>query len=148
MQIILKEDVKHVGDKNDIVTVRPGYGRNFLLPQGLAVMATESAKKVVAENTKQAAHNAEKVRLDAAMLAQRIGDITLELKAKANADNGRIFGRVTSLQLADALKAKGFDIDRKRVDLPEGIKELGEYTATLNLHKDVKHPVKFRVVGE
>lgn len=148
MQIILKEDVKHVGDKNDIVTVRPGYGRNFLLPQGLAVMATESAKKVVAENTKQAAHKAEKVRLDAAMLAQRIGDITLELKAKANADNGRIFGRVTSLQLADALKAKGFDIDRKRVDLPEGIKELGEYTATLNLHKDVKHPVKFRVVGE
>jgi large subunit ribosomal protein L9 len=148
MQIILKEDVKHVGDKNDIVTVKPGYGRNFLLPQGLAVMATESAKKVVAENTKQAAHKAEKVRLDAAMLAQRIGDITLELKAKANADNGRIFGRVTSLQLADALKAKGFDIDRKRVDLPEGIKELGEYTATLNLHKDVKHPVKFRVVGE
>ena len=148
MQIILKEDVKHVGDKNDIVTVRPGYGRNFLLPQGLAVMATESAKKVVAENTKQAAHKAEKVRLDAAMLAQRIGDITLELKAKANADNGRIFGRVTSLQLADALKAKGFDIDRKRVDLPEGIKELGDYTATLNLHKDVKHPVKFRVVAE
>ena len=148
MQIILKEDVKHVGDKNDIVTVRPGYGRNFLLPQGLAVMATESAKKVVAENTKQAAHKAEKVRLDAAMLAQRIGDITLELKAKANADNGRIFGRVTSLQLADALKAKGFDIDRKRVDLPEGIKELGDYTATINLHKDVKHPVKFRVVAE
>ena len=147
MQVILKEDVKHLGDKNDIVTVRPGYGRNFLLPQGMAIMATESAKKVVAENTKQAAHKAEKIRLDAALLAQKIGELTLDLKAKAG-ENGRIFGRVTSLQLADALKAKGFDIDRKRVDLPEGIKELGEYTATLNLHKDVKHPVKFRVVAE
>lgn len=147
MEVILKEDVKHLGDKNDVVTVRPGYGRNYLLPQGLAVMATESAKKVVAENIKQASHKAEKVRLDAAMLAQRVGELTLELKAKAG-ENGRIFGRVTSLQVAEALKTKGFDIDRKRVDLPADIKELGDYTATLNLHKEVKHPVTVRVVAE
>lgn len=147
MQVILQEDVKHLGEKNDIVTVRPGYGRNYLMPQGLAVMATESAKKVAAENTKQAAHKAEKIRLDAALLAQKIGDITIELKAKAG-EKGRIFGRVTSLQVAEALQAKGFNIDRKRVELPEGVKELGEYTATLNLHKEVKHPVKFRVVAE
>lgn len=148
MQVILQEDVKHLGDKNDVVTVRPGYGRNYLLPQGLAVMATESAKKVVAENTKQAAHKAEKVRLDAALLAQKIGDLTLEIRTKAG-ESGKIYGRVTSLQLADVLKSKGFDVDRKRIDLPEeGIKTLGDYTATLNLHKEVKHPVTVRVVAE
>ncbi|PRY04960.1 LSU ribosomal protein L9P [Pontibacter ummariensis] len=147
MEVILKEDVKNLGYKNDIVEVKPGYGRNYLIPQGLAVIADKSSKKVVAENIRQAAHKAEKVKADAQELANSIGDITLEIPAKVG-ETGKIFGSVTTLQLSDALKAKGFDVDRKRISFDQDVKTAGEYTATLNLHKEVKHQIRFNVVAE
>ncbi|WP_210463977.1 MULTISPECIES: 50S ribosomal protein L9 [Rufibacter] len=146
MEVILKDDVKGVGYKNDIVTVKAGYGRNYLIPQGLAEMATPSARKVVAENTRQAAHKAEKIQKDAQELANRIGDTLLEIPAKAG-ESGKIFGAVTTLQVSEALKALGYDVDRKRVDFDQEVKSLGEYTATLNLHKEVKHQIRFNVVA-
>jgi large subunit ribosomal protein L9 len=147
MEVILKDDVKHLGYKNDIVTVKPGYGRNYLIPQGLAVLADKSSKKVVAENIRQAAHKAEKVKNDAQEIANSIGDITLEIPAKVG-ETGKIFGSVTTLQISDALKAKGIEVDRKRISFDQDVKTAGEYTATLNLHKEVKHQVKFNVVAE
>lgn len=147
MELILKEDVKNLGFKNDVVKVKPGYGRNYLIPQGMAVLATPSNIKVMNENLRQAAHKAEKLLKDATDLAASIGDMVLEIKAKAG-ESGRIFGAVTSLQISDALKAKGFDVDRKRITLPNDVKNLGEYEATLILHKQVSHKVKFLVVGE
>lgn len=147
MEVILKDDVKYLGYKNDIVTVKPGYGRNYLIPQGLAVLADKSSKKVVAENIRQAAHKAEKVKNDAQEIANSIGDITLEIPAKVG-ETGKIFGSVTTLQISDALKAKGFEVDRKRISFDQDVKTAGEYTATLNLHKEVKHQVKFNVVAE
>lgn len=146
MEVILKDDVKGVGYKNDIVEVKPGFGRNYLIPQGLAEMATPSARKVVAENIRQAAHKAEKVQKDAQELANRIGDTVLEIPAKAG-ESGKIFGAVTTLQVSEALKALGYEVDRKRVDFDQEVKSLGEYTATLNLHKEVKHQIRFNVVG-
>ena len=147
MEVILKDDVKGLGYKNDTVTVKPGYGRNYLIPQGLAVIASTSNKKVVAENIRQAAHKAEKIQGDAQELANNIGDLTLEIPAKVG-ETGKIFGSVTTLQISDALKAKGFDVDRKRISFDQEVKSAGEYTATLNLHKEVKHQVKFNVVAE
>ncbi len=146
MEIILKTDIAKLGYKNDLVDVKPGYGRNFLIPQGFAVMATGSNKKILAENLKQAAHKAEKLKKDAEEMANAIGEITLEIAAKAG-ESGKIFGRVTNTQIADALKAKGFDIDRKKISLGD-IKTLGEYTALIDLHKEVKHTVKVNVFGE
>jgi large subunit ribosomal protein L9 len=142
MELILKEDVKNLGFKNDVVKVKPGYGRNYLIPQGMAVLATPSNIKVMNENLRQAAHKAEKLLKDASDLAASIGDMILEIKAKAG-ESGRIFGAVTSLQISDALKAKGFEVDRKRITLPNEVKNLGEYEATLILHKQVSHKVKF-----
>jgi large subunit ribosomal protein L9 len=147
MELILKEDVKNLGFKNDVVKVKPGYGRNYLIPQGMAVLATPSNIKVMNENLRQAAHKAEKLLKDASDLAASIGDMILEIKAKAG-ESGRIFGAVTSLQISDALKAKGFEVDRKRITLPNEVKNLGEYEATLILHKQVSHKVKFLVIGE
>jgi len=147
MEIILKEDVKGLGYKNDLVIVRPGYGRNFLIPQGIAILATPSAKKVVAENLRQAAHKAEKLKLDAQGIADRIGDLTLVIKAKAG-ENGKIFGAVTTLQISDALKSLGFEVERKRIGIVGDVKELGTYTANLNLHKEVHHTVNFSVVAD
>ncbi len=147
MELILKEDVKNLGFKNDVVKVKPGYGRNYLIPQGFAVLATPSSLKVLQENIKQAAHKAEKRLTEAQNLAASIGDTVLDIKAKAG-DTGRIFGAVTTLQISDALKAAGFDVDRKRISLPSDIKNLGEYEATLTLHKEVSHKVKFTVSAE
>jgi large subunit ribosomal protein L9 len=147
MELILKEDIKGLGYKNDIVKVRPGYGRNYLLPQGLAILATDSNRKVISENVKQAAHKAEKIKQDAMALAARIGDLLLEIPAKAG-ETGKIFGAITTLQISDALKNRGFSIDRKNINLKGDIKMLGDYSATLDLHKEVKHEVKFRVVAD
>ena len=146
MEVLLKDDVKGLGYKNDLVTVKPGYGRNYLLPQGLAVVADKSAKKVVAENVRQAAHKAEKVKADAQSIADQIGDQVVELPAKVG-ETGKIFGRVTTLQLAEALKNKGIDVDRKRLSFDQEPTTAGDYTATVNLHKEVKHTVNFRVVA-
>ena len=146
MEIILKTDIAGLGYKNDIVAVKPGYGRNYLIPQGFATLATESARKVVAENTRQAAHKADKIKNDALLIAEGIGDMMLTIAAKAG-ESGRIFGRVTNTQIADALHTKGFEIDRKKISV-EDIKEIGTYEAIIDLHKDVKHKVKFEVISE
>jgi large subunit ribosomal protein L9 len=147
MEVILKQDVLGLGYKNDVVKVKPGYGRNYLIPNGVALIANESNKKLVAENTRQAAHKAAKLKQDAEAIAQKVGELTIEIKTKAG-ESGKIFGAVTSLQIADVLKSKGFDIDRKRVILKETPKQLGTYHATLDLHKEVKHEITVNVVGE
>ncbi|HWZ22000.1 MAG TPA: 50S ribosomal protein L9 [Cytophagaceae bacterium] len=147
MEIILKEDIKGLGYKNDVVIVKPGYGRNFLIPKGSAIMATESAKKVVAENVKQASHKAVKVKNDALEVAGKLAGLTIEIKAKVG-ESGKIFGAVTSLQLSDVLKDKGFTIDRKKISFKGDVKELGEYVASIDLHKEVKQELKFKVISE
>jgi large subunit ribosomal protein L9 len=147
MEVILKQDVAGLGYKNDIVKVRPGYGNNYLIPNGFALIATESNKRLVQENIRQAAHKAAKVKQDAEAIAGKIGDLTIEIGTKAG-ESGKIFGAVTALQIADALKSKGFDIDRKKVVLKESPKQLGTYSATLDLHKEVKHEIKVKVVAE
>ena len=147
MEIILKDDVKGLGYKNDIVVVKSGYGRNFLLPQGLAILADKTNKKITAENVRQAAHKADKVKGDAQAIADQIGDMVLEVKAKVG-ESGKIFGRVTTLQLAEALRAKGIDVDRKRLSFDQEPSAACDYTATLSLHKEVKHTINFRVVAE
>ena len=146
MQVILRTDIAGLGYKNDVVDVKAGYGRNYLIPQGFAVMATDSNKKQLAENLKQAAHKAEKLKKDAEDLAAAIGDITLDIAAKVG-DSGKIFGRVTSIQISDALKAKGFDVDRKKITI-EDVKVVGVYKAILDLHKEVKHAVNVSVADE
>lgn len=147
MEVILKDDVKGLGFKNDTITVKPGYGRNYLIPQGIAVMADKSNKKIVAENIRQASHKAEKVRLDAQAIADQIGDTPVELRAKVG-ESGKIFGAVTTTQLSDALRAKGIEVDRKKISFDQEVKTAGEYTASVALHKEVKHTVRFTVVGE
>jgi len=147
VEIILKEDIAGLGYKNDIVKVRPGYARNFLIPKGYAVTATESAKKIQAENIKQAAHKADKLRKDAEELAANIGDLTLEIAAKVG-ESGKIFGKVTTTQISDALRAKGLEVDRKKISLDSEVKSVGNYSATLDLHKEVKHKIKFNVVED
>ncbi|WP_448518786.1 50S ribosomal protein L9 [Rhodoflexus sp.] len=146
MEIILKEDIVGLGYKNDIVTVKPGYGRNYLIPRGLAVAATESNKKVIAENMRQAAHKAEKIKREAQELADRIGDLVIQIATKAG-ESGKIFGAVTTNQLSEALKEKGFDIDRKKIAFKSEIKMLGNYTAILDLHKEVKKEVAIEVIA-
>ncbi|MBT1698324.1 50S ribosomal protein L9 [Fulvivirgaceae bacterium PWU4] len=147
MEVILKQDVAGLGYKNDIVKVKAGYGNNYLIPNGFALIANDSNKRLVNENVRQAAHKAAKVKQDAEALAAKVGDLTIELKTKAG-ESGKIFGAVTALQISDALKAKGFDIDRKKVVLKESPKQLGTYNAVLDLHKEVKHEIKVKVVGE
>lgn len=148
MEIILKKDVDRLGYKNDLVKVKNGYARNFLIPQGLAVLATVSAKKVLAENVKQRAHKEAKVIAEVEELALQIAKLDLKVGAKAG-EKGKIFGSVNNIQLAEALKEAGFDIDRKKIVLEsDAIKNLGAYEATINLHKEVKATLKFEVIGE
>jgi len=147
MEIILKQDVTGLGYKNDVVKVKPGYGRNYLIPQGVALIANESNKRMIAENVRQAAHKAAKVKQDAEALAQKIGDMTVEIGTKAG-ESGKIFGAVTAVQVSDVLKTKGFDVDRKKIPFKEQPKQVGTYTVTLDLHKEVKHELKVNVVAE
>ena len=147
MEIILKTDIKGLGYKNDLVSVKPGYGRNYLIPQGFAVLATGSNKKILAENIKQAAHKAEKIKTEAENIAARLAEVTLEIKAKIG-DSGKIFGKVTTLQISDALATKGFEIDRKKIAITVPVEGAGEFTADVDLHREVKTQVKFVVVGE
>ena len=147
MEVILKEDIKGLGYKNDVVKVKAGHGRNYLIPQGFAIIASASNKKVISENVKQASHKAEKLKKDASAIAEQIGNTVLQINAKVG-ESGKIFGAITSLQLSDALKEKGFAIDRKKISFKSEVKELGEYTAIVDLHKEVKHEVKFKVVAE
>jgi large subunit ribosomal protein L9 len=149
MEVILKEDVKNLGSKHDLVKVRPGYARNFLFPQGFAIEATQGRRKEVAEITKQRAHKEEKLRTAAEKTAEFLKNITLKVGAKAG-EKGKIFGSVTSIQLSEAIKKSGYDVDRKHISLDneENIKTLGTYTAKIRLHKDVNVVVSFEVVAE
>lgn len=147
MEIILKQDVAGLGYKNDTVKVKSGYGRNFLIPNGSAIIANDSNKRMIAENIRQAAHKAAKLKQDAEALAAKIGELVVEIKTKAG-ESGKIFGAVTAVQVADILKSKGFEVDRKKVHFKEQPKQLGAYTVTLDLHKEVKHTLSVNVVAE
>lgn len=148
MEVILLQDVKKLGQKDDIVNVKDGYGRNFLIPQGYAIAATPSAKKMHQENLRQRAHKEEKIKLAAQETAQKLEGINLVVGTKASS-KGKIFGSVNTIQIAEALKEKGFEIDRKSITLPdEQIKEVGKYKAVIKLHRDVKVEIDFEVVPE
>ncbi|HYK75382.1 MAG TPA: 50S ribosomal protein L9 [Daejeonella sp.] len=147
MELILKQDIKKLGEKDDIVNVKPGYGRNYLIPQGFAILATSSAKKVLAENLKQAQFKQDKIKKDAEAIATRLEGVKLTIGAKAG-ESGKIFGSVNTIQVADALKKEGFEVDRRRITFETEPKFVGEYIANLNLHKEVKVQVPFEVVAE
>ena len=146
MEIILKQDIDNLGNKNDIVNVRPGYANNFLIPQGKAALATESAKKVLAENIRQQAHKEAKIRQEAEAKAAKVSAIELTLTAKVS-DGAKIFGSVTASQIAEAIAAKGVEIEKKSVSVP-AIKELGVYEASVKIYRDIKGTVKVTVVAE
>jgi large subunit ribosomal protein L9 len=147
MEIILKEDVVNLGYKDDIVKVKDGYGRNFLIPQKKAVIASESAKKMLAEDIRQRAHKLEQIKNEAVSLAEKLKDLVLTVGAKTST-TGKIFGAVSAVQLADAFEKAGFAIDRKVIVLKEPVKEVGSYKATLKLHREVSVEVPFEVVSE
>jgi large subunit ribosomal protein L9 len=147
MEVILKQDVTGLGYKNDTVKVKPGYGRNYLIPTGAAIIANDSNKRMTAENIRQAAHKAAKIKQDAEALAAKIGELSIEVGTKAG-ESGKIFGAVTAVQVAEILKTKGFEVDRKKVHFKEQPKQLGTYTVTLDLHKEVKHIISVNVVAE
>lgn len=149
MEVILIQDVQNLGYKDDIVLVKDGYANNYLLPQGYALMATPSNRKVLAENIRQRAFKEEKIRKDAEALLSKLNDVTLKIAAKAGA-NGQIFGSVNNIQVADAIKAQlDLDIDRRKIFVDgDKIKEIGNYTATIGLYKDVKAEVKLDVFAE
>ena len=147
MKIILKEDITNLGYKDDVVEVRNGYGRNYLIPQGKAVIATPSALKVLAENQRQRAHKLAKIKADAEALAASLEGVTFTIATKVSA-TGTIFGSVNAIQVAEALEKLGHNIDRKLIVIKETIKEVGNYTATINLHKEVSVELSFEVVAE
>ena|SRR5690554_1634065 len=147
MEIILKQDIKKVGEKDDIVNVKPGFGRNYLIPKGYAILATSSEKKILAENIKQAQFKQDKIKLDAEAIAAKLEGVKLNIGAKAG-ESGKIFGSVNTIQIADALKKQGFEVDRRRITFEEEPKVIGEYIANLNLHKEVKVQVPFEVIAE
>lgn len=147
MEVILKQDIRNLGEKDDIVIVKPGYGRNYLIPQGIAILATPSEKKKLEENIKQVQFKQEKIKNDALELAEKLDSVKLSIGAKAG-ESGKVFGKVNSIQIADALKAQGYEVDRRRITFEEEPKHLGDYVAILNLHKEVKVQVPFEVVAE
>ncbi len=147
MEVILKEDVINLGYKNDIVKVRDGYGRNYLIPQKKAVVATESARKMLAEDLKQRAHKLEAIKNAAVELAAKLENVSLTVGAKTSS-TGKIFGAVGPILLAEAFEKAGFQIDRKTISLKEPVKEIGKYTCTVKLHKEVSVEVPFEVVAE
>jgi large subunit ribosomal protein L9 len=147
MRIILKEDVANVGYKDEVVNVKNGYGRNFLIPKGKAVIASESAQKVLAENLKQRAHKLEKIKKDALELAAKLDGISLVIGAKTSS-SGTIFGSVTNIQVAEELAKRGFNIDRKIIYIRDSVKEAGNYKAQVRLHKEVSIEISFEVVSE
>lgn len=147
MEIILKEDVTGLGYKDDVVVVKNGYGRNFLIPQGKAIIATESAKKVLAENLKQRAHKLAQVKKDAEALAESMKNVSLSVGAKVSS-TGKIFGSVGPIQIAEALAKAGFEVDRKTIVIKDAVKEIGNYVAVAKLHREVSVEIPFEVVAE
>ena len=147
MQVILEEDILNLGYKDDVVTVKSGYGRNYLIPQGKAVIATPSALKMLAENMKQRAHKLEKIKNDAKELAAKLEGVSLTIGAKTSS-TGKIFGSVNNIQIAEALEKAGYEVDRKVIFIKESVKEVGAYKAILKLHKEVSVEIPFEVVAE
>lgn len=147
MKIILKEDVRGLGYKDDVVEVKDGYGRNYLIPQGKAVVATSSALKVLAENQRQRAHKLAQIKADAEAAAAALEGVALTIGAKTSA-TGTIFGSVNAIQIAEALEKLGHNVDRKLITIKETIKEVGKYSATIQFHKEVAVEVPFEVVAE
>ncbi|MEZ4772770.1 MAG: 50S ribosomal protein L9 [Bacteroidia bacterium] len=144
MQVILTQPVRNLGDKDDVVKVKPGYARNFLIPQGLAVMATESAKKSMEETKRQASHKVEFIKQQARDEAEKLNGVKIVIETLAGQD-GKLFGSVTSIQISNKLKEKGFEIDRRTI-IVEDIRATGEYVATIHLHKEVKAEIAIEVL--
>ncbi|CDE57987.1 50S ribosomal protein L9 [Prevotella sp. CAG:873] len=147
MKLILKEDVAGLGYKDDVVEVKNGYGRNYLIPTGRGVIATPSALKVLAENLRQRAHKLAQLKADAEALAEALKDVKLSIATKVS-ETGTIFGSVNAAQIAEALKEAGHEIDRKLIALKQPVKEVGNYTATVNIYKEVSVEIPFEVVAE
>jgi large subunit ribosomal protein L9 len=148
MEVILKQDVKNLGYKDDVVNVKPGYGRNFLIPKNMAQMATPSTKKMLTETVKQRAFKEQKIKTAAETTAAKLKEMIVKVGAKVG-ESGKIFGSVTSVQLADAIKKLGYDVDRKNITMSEeGVKTVGTYTAEVRFHKAVTGTVTFEVVSE
>src|SRR5690606_712404 len=147
MEVILKQDIKHLGEKDDIVNVKPGYGRNYLIPQGFATLATTSAKKVLAENIKQAQFKQDKIKKDATELADKLESVKLTIGAKAG-ETGKIYSKVNSIQMAEAEKTTEVEVDRRSITFETEPKTIDEYIANLNLHKEVKVQIPFEVVAK
>ncbi|MBN1252787.1 MAG: 50S ribosomal protein L9 [Bacteroidales bacterium] len=148
MEVILKQDITKIGLKDDIVEVKNGYGRNFLIPKGFAILATKMAKKVHAENLKQRAHKEEKIKKNAYELADKLKNQIIKIGAKTST-TGKIFGSVNTIQIADILSQQGFELDRKRIYIKEKeIKEVGNYTVLIKLHREVEVELAFEVFSE
>jgi len=147
MEVILKQDIANLGFKDDIITVKDGYARNYLIPQGFAINATTSAKKVLAENNRQRAHKLEKIKNDALELAEKLNEVSLTIATKTST-TGKIFGSVNTIQIAEELGKKGFDIDRKKIVIKDQIKEVGNYKAEIKLHKEVSVSIPVEVISE
>ncbi len=148
MEVILKKDVEKLGYKDELVSVKPGFARNYLIPNGMAIAATPSEKKVLEENMKQRAHKEAKIKEEAEKVAEALAEQTIKIGAKVG-EKGKIFGSVNTIQLADAIEAAGHKIDRKRISIKnEPIKQIGMYEAEIVLHKDIVQTIKFEVVGE
>ncbi|WP_350288231.1 50S ribosomal protein L9 [uncultured Croceitalea sp.] len=148
MELILKEDVQNLGFKDDVVTVKNGYGRNFLIPQGLAALATPSAKKVLAENLKQRAHKEKKVIDEAQKVANALKELEIKIPAKTGAGD-KLFGSVTNIDLAAAVEKAGQAIDKKFISIQGGtVKRVGPYNAQIRLHREVIVDFPFEVIAE
>ena len=147
MEIILKQYIANLGHKDDIVEVKNGYGRNYLIPLGHAILATKSAKKVHAENLKQRAHKEEKIKNEALALSETIKTVEIKIGAKTSS-TGKIFGSVNTIQIADILNTKGIEVDRKKISIKEAVKEVGKYTSVIKLHREVEVELPFEVFSE
>lgn len=146
MEVLLKKDVDSLGSKDDIVTVKNGFGRNYLIPKGIAVLATESVKKMHAENLRQRAHKDNQQKEEATKLYEKMAKKTFQVSAKVG-ENGKIFGSITNIQLADSLEKAGFKVERKNITLPSGnIKSVGKFEAEVILHKEIKGKISFEIV--
>jgi large subunit ribosomal protein L9 len=147
MEIILTQDVPSLGYRGDVVKVKPGYARNYLIPQRMGVIADAANRKMAEENAKQGANKLAKVKADAQSLANVLSHTTIDITVRTGT-SGKIFGSITTLQIAQALKEKGFDIDRRKIHITDEIKNIGEYKATVDLHKDIKASVSLNIMGE
>jgi len=148
MQVILKQDVSKLGFKNDVVKVRPGYGRNFLIPRGVASLATEGNLKALTEVKKQQSFKEEKLRKEATANAEKLNGVVVKVGAKAG-ESGKIFGSVTNIQVAEALKKAGYDVERKNIEINgDAIKQVGSYTAKVRLFKEIVSTINFEVIAE